>query len=337
MGDPVRKLDRTRRDARRFAADARALAARGRRRLEPGTREAVEAACAEVEAAAKEGDPARLSVALRALDAHWDEHLARLAKPPWRAYLEVAVAAVLLAVAVRVFVAEGFRIPSGSMAPTLLVGDHVLVSKLAYGVPVPFTRLRLGGEPPRRGDVIVFASPRARGGDVVKRVAGVAGDVVELRDQVLWINGIPQPRTAAGEVSYEERAEDGGPPYADTCRRYREALARGPLARADGDPASIEASWQAAAAEGVANHDVLQCRPARLASREGPFQVVAPGHVFVLGDNRDRSADSRGPAGWLVPVDRVAGRVSWVLVSFGPGGALGGRGPRLDRLLRAVE
>jgi signal peptidase I len=336
VADPVRKLARTRREARRFAADARALATRGGKRLEERVREAVEAACDEVEAAAKEGDPERLSAALRALDALWEQHLARLGRSPWRDYAEVMLLAVAVALLVRAVAVEGYRIPSGSMAPTLLAGDRVLVWKLGYGLRVPFTRLRLGGDPPRRGDVIVFENPRAPGLAVVKRVAGVPGDVVELRDEVLLVNGVPQPRTPDGDLAYEDRGEEGAAARRETCRRYREALARGPLAPADADPAALEAAWQAGASAGVANHEVLQCRGAPL-GREGPWQVVAPGHVFVLGDNRDRSADSRGAGGWQVPVDRVEGRVTRVFFSWGAGGAIAGRGPRLDRLLRQVE
>ncbi len=341
VADPVRKIERARRDARRFVADARRLAARHRKRFTKKVREEIDAACQEVKSAAAEGDPERLSVALRSLDALWDEHLARLGKPAWREYGEAILAAILVALAVRAIAVESFRIPSGSMAPTLLAGDHVLVSKLAYGFRVPFTRWRIpGGREPRRGDVIVFESPRERGVDVVKRVVGVPGDVIELREQVLLVNGVPQPRTPAGEVAYEEKSEATGAPFVDTCRRYREELAKGTLAAPEeGDPALVEAAWQAGASGGVASYDVIQCRRARLASREGPFQVVAPGHVFVLGDNRDRSADSRAAGGWQVPLERVTGKALVVFFSWGAGGAWShrGGGPRFERLFKLVE
>lgn len=339
MGDPIRKLERARRDARRFAADARRLAARAGKRITKKVREEITAAADEVDQAAGEGDPERLSQALRALDVLWGEHLAGRTKPVWREYGEAVLLAVALALVLRGFVVEAFRIPSGSMAPTLLSGDHVLVWKLAYGVRLPFTRLRLADlGAPRRGDVVVFASPRDPAADLVKRVVGVPGDVVELRDQVLYVNGVRQPRTPDGEVTYEERGEDGGA-FVDTCRRFREALAKGELAPPDGELAGAgEASWQGAAAAGVATYDVLQCRRTRLASREGPYEVVRPGHVFVLGDNRDRSADSRG-GGWQVPLGNVKGRAERVLFSWGRGGAWprSGTGLRLERLFKRVE
>jgi signal peptidase I len=338
VGDPARRLARARRDARRFAQDARRLAARQGRRLAQ-VREEIDRAAAEVDAAAEADDAARLSEALRRLDALWEEHLARRAKPLWREYAESTLAAVLVALLVRGFVVEAFRIPSGSMVPTLLVGDHILVSKLAYGLRIPFTHrgvVELGQ--PRRGDVIVFENPHDGGKDFVKRVVGVPGDVIELREQVLYVNGVAQPRTPVGELTYEERSEGGS--FADTCRLYREAVAKGDLAQPLFAAATqAESSWQRAAAAGVATYDVLQCRRARAEQREGPFEVVKPGYVFVLGDNRDRSADSRGEGGWQVPIDHVKGRATLVFWSWGQGGhgARGGAGARLERLFKRIE
>jgi signal peptidase I len=336
----ARRLARARRDARRFAKDARRLAARHAGRL-GAARSVIDAAADEVVEAAAAGEPERLSGALRALDALWEEHLHRRSKPLWREYGESILVAVAVALLVRGFVVEAFRIPSGSMVPTLLVGDHIFVSKLAYAVRVPFTHLRLLElAAPRRGDVIVFENPREPSKDYVKRVIGVPGDVIELREQVLLVNGVPQPRTPLGELAYEDWNEAKGERLVDTCRVYREALAKGELAQPSGEGAAeLETSWRNAAASGVATYDVLQCRRARLAASEGPYEVVRPGHVFVLGDNRDRSADSRGEGGWQVPFDHVQGRASVVFWSWGLGGlwARGDVGARVDRLFKSVE
>jgi signal peptidase I len=322
------------REALRFAREARRLARRRAKRLGE-LRGEVEAAAAEVEAAAAAGDPDALSPALQELTRLWDAHLAALQKPLWRSVLEVAVVAAVLALATRAFLADTSRVQSISMEPALLPGDVLLVRKSAYAVRIPFTHLRLADTgQPRRGDVIVFEDPRDPSSVYVKRVVGVPGDVVELREQVLLVNGVPQPRTAVGE--YALPAEVGRREGASICRRYREQLAKGELAPARAD--SGAARWDAAAAAGVATYDVLQCRRARPDSREGPFETVRPDHVFVLGDNRDNSADSRNPGGWQIPYGHIRGRAAFVLVSWGEGGwsPRGATGLRFERLFKAV-
>lgn len=247
-----------------------------------------------------------------------------------------ALVAALAALLVRTFAAEVFRIPSGSMVPTLQVGDHVLVWKLAYGLRHPWRdRLLADLGAPVRGDVIVFRHPRDPGKDYVKRVVGLPGDVVEVREGVLWVNGVPQPREAAGEATYEEQSDRSGKWWSDTCARYAERLALGPVAPPrDGSPEALADAWEQALAGGVQVHFVLQCRRPRRGESEGPFERVEGGHLFVMGDNRDRSQDSRSSGGWQVPLTHVRGRVVRVLGRFVRDGE---GGPRLDRLFKGVE
>ncbi|HEU4382240.1 MAG TPA: signal peptidase I [Anaeromyxobacteraceae bacterium] len=301
----------------------------------------IDGAVSEVEKAAEGEDRERLGQALVHLDGLWDRHLGPARRGVVIEYLEVVAMAVAATLLLRAFLAEPFRIPSSSMEPTLRAGDHILVNKLAYGPRIPFTQRRLFSlDAPRRGDVVVFGSPREPGQDLVKRVVGVPGDEVEVRDGVVSVNGVPQPREPLGEYAYEERNESTGVWWRDRCLRFRERLARGPLPPAGGDPPrDPRARFAAAAALGAASHEVLVCRRANAVGREGPFEVVAPGHVFVMGDNRDRSADSRGEGGWQVPLGMVKGRAALVWWSWGRGGHFffGQSGLRPERLFKRIE
>ena len=335
------RLARARRQALRFARDTRSAVRRHRTRLDLEVVRQIEEALSEVEAAAEGEDRERLGQALVRLDGMWERHLAMARRGVLREYLEVVVMAVAATLFLRAFLAEPFRIPSSSMEPTLRAGDHILLNKLAYGARLPFTQHRLFSlDPPRRGDVVVFESPRDPGQDLVKRVVGIPGDVVEVRDGALAINGVPQPREPEGEYAYEERNVSTGEWWRDRCLRFRERLARGPLPPlqddARGDP---KARWAAAAALGEASHLVLACRRTRPAGHQGPFEVVAPGHVFVMGDNRDRSADSRDDGGWQVPLGLVKGRASLVWWSWGRGGRFpfARSGLRPERLFKRIE
>lgn len=330
-------------EAVRFAAATRRFLERRGRGLSERVRAEARAAADALEAAAAAGDPALLGEASARLDLLWRDHLALAArKGPARELLESALLALAVALCARAFVVEAFKIPSSSMVPAVQVGDHILVSKLAYGLRLPFlNRFLVRWSEPRRGDVVVFANPREPGKDYIKRVIGLPGDVVELRDQVVYVNGVPQPRAPAGEVNYDEVSEDGTRWSTETCPAWQESLAR---ARVDpprsGVAQALDDAYAGAARGGALTHLVVQCRRGRLGEREGPFERVAPGHVFVLGDNRDRSADSRSGGGWQVPLANVKGRAQLVFWSWGRSGWAPRGGPaglRVERLFKRIE
>ncbi len=333
-----------REEALRLAvATRRFLERRGRRVPETARAEAL-AAAAAVEGAAAGQDGERLAEASAQLDLVWRDHLADVArKSTLRELLESALVALVAALFLRTFVVEAFKIPSSSMVPTLHVGDHILVSKLAYGVRLPVGRGWLvRWSEPRRGDVVVFANPQEPGKDYIKRVVGLPGDVVELRDQVVHVNGVPQPREPLADLTYDDLSETEGRWSRETCSAWRETLARG---RVDEPPSAVPRALAqtfaaALASGGGASHEVAQCRRARLGEREGPFERVWPGHVFVLGDNRDRSADSRSGGGWQVPLANIKGRASMVWWSWGGSGWTpwhGVAGLRPERLFKRIE
>jgi len=107
-------------------------------------------------------------------------------------YAEAIIIAILIALFIRTFVVQAFKIPSGSMKPTLLVGDHLLVSKFSYGVKIPYLRKTIiPWSEPNRGDIVVFIYPEDRSKDFIKRVIGVAGDTIEIRNKKIFLNGMP--------------------------------------------------------------------------------------------------------------------------------------------------
>jgi signal peptidase I len=118
--------------------------------------------------------------------------LERRSKSVFREYFEAIFIAILLALFIRTFVVQAFKIPSGSMLPTLQIGDHLLVNKFIYGVRLPFTgSMLIPFNEPDRGDVVVFKFPKDRSVDYIKRIIGTPGDTVEVRDKKVYINGEP--------------------------------------------------------------------------------------------------------------------------------------------------
>lgn len=111
-------------------------------------------------------------------------------KSVFREYFEAIIIAMILALFIRTFIIQAFKIPSGSMLPTLLIGDHLLVNKFIYGIRVPFTgKILIPITDPEKGDVVVFKYPKDRSIDYIKRVVGVPGDTVEIRDKKVYVNG----------------------------------------------------------------------------------------------------------------------------------------------------
>ncbi len=130
-------------------------------------------------------------------------------------YAEALIVALILAFFIRSFVVQAFKIPSGSMLQTLQIGDHLLVTKFAYGVKIPFTNtMILEREGPKHGDIIVFEFPEDPSKDFIKRVIGVPGDVIEIRDKKLFLNGVEQQESYIQHVdssSSVPRRDNFGP------------------------------------------------------------------------------------------------------------------------------
>ncbi len=198
--------------------------------------------------------------------------------------------AFALFVLVRTFVVEAFRIPTSSMENTLLVGDFLLVNKAVYGAEIPGTHLHFPAfAEPERGDVVVFAPPQDASKNYVKRLVGMPGDTLEMREKILYVNGHPMHE-----------------PYA----RYIDQR---------GDAVHPDMRWQS-------HHLIASTARTYHPTRDnwGPL-VVPPAQYFMLGDNRDNSEDSRY---WgFVPRDAIRGRPWFVYYSFDP--SLSGRMPWL--------
>lgn len=233
------------------------------------------------------------------VDGDLSEARTRLIMQPWwldwTAGLFPVIAVVFL---LRSFLFEPFKIPSGSMIPTLLVGDLILVNKFTYGVRLPVIHTKLTeGNKPQRGDVMVFRYPPKPSLDYIKRVVGVPGDEVAYLNKKLTINGKPVPKASLPEF-FDEDVMRYFKQYEETfdTRRFR-------LLNDDDRPAFV------AGAE-----DFPFKRNCRY-SVEGVVCKVPEGHYFMMGDNRDNSLDSRY---WgFVPDRNIVGKAFFIWMNFG--------------------
>lgn len=214
-------------------------------------------------------------------------------KEDWSELTRTALIAVMLALIIRTFLFEPFNIPSGSMIPNLLVGDYLFVTKYSYGYSRYSFPLGLGGfdgrimaDEPLRGDVVVFRLPTNTSVDYIKRVVGMPGDTVQMKNGRLYINDELVPREAIGMAEYDNQS--GG---RSRVMEYVETL-----------PGNVK-------------HTIYEEDDDQPLDNTDQF-VVPDGHYFMMGDNRDNSQDSRVLANvGFVPFDNIVGRADFIFFS----------------------
>lgn len=209
--------------------------------------------------------------------------------------IRTVVYAVLIALSIRVAAFEPFSIPSGSMIPTLLVGDYLFVSKFTYGYSrysLPFglpllSKERVFFTEPERGDVAVFKLPRDNSTDFIKRVIGLPGDRIQVIDGIVNINGVPVKRRKIEDHIYES-----GPGQFSRINRYIETLPNG------------------------REHLIVEQSDTNNGSDNTSIYTVPQDHYFMMGDNRDNSNDSRFSSVSFVPRENLVGRAEFIFFSI---------------------
>ena len=217
----------------------------------------------------------------------------------WLDTVKTVLFAILIALFVRSVAYEPFNIPSGSMKPTLLIGDYLFVSKFSYGyskyslpLSLPIIPGRVMFSEPERGDVVVFKLPTDNKTDYIKRIVGLPGDTIQLRNSILYINGKPSKRERI-----EDFVQDISPNRIQRVAQFRETL-----------PNGVE-------------HNILEYTEnmpeMNSLSDNTPVYTVPEGHYFGMGDNRDRSQDSRylSRVGFI-PKKNLVGRAEFLFFSI---------------------
>lgn len=222
-----------------------------------------------------------------------------------RENIESILWAAVIALILRSFVIEAYKIPSGSMIPTLLIGDHLFVNKYIYGLKIPFTFIKFFDyRKPRRGEVVIFTKPD-EGKDFVKRVIGIEGDTVEVRGHDVYLNGQLLKKEYIDEYSYPERDEFSGEYRTVRAQRYLETI------------------------DDVKHYIILRPDSPLMGFGDGVYKVPKDS-LFVMGDNRDNSSDSRF---WgMVHLKQVKGRAMFIWWSWG-----GGQGIQFKRIFQWIK
>ncbi len=246
MAFSAARMDRqVRREAKQLAREARRGLRRHRDRLPGSIAEGMSARLEAVVTAAETGDGDALRANMVVLDELVDEHLSFARKSTMREYAESIGMAVMIALLLRGFVIEAFKIPSGSMVPTMQIGDHIFVNKFLYGMRVPFTDKKIfDWRKPRRGEVVVFVYPCERDKDFIKRIVALPGDHVEIRCDTVYVNGkaVQQTLDDKSACSYWDYEEQGEMIAPGVGKRARDDSLLCPDARLDDPWASCRCS-----------------------------------------------------------------------------------------------
>jgi len=244
------------------------------------------------------------------------------AESPWVTGVMLAVSFALMAIVfaspllIRTFFFQPFNIPAGSMKPTLLVGDYFFVSKYAYGYSrytwpfAPPSSGRIWGSEPARGDVVVFRLPKDDSTDYIKRVIGLPGDRIQMKDGLLYINDLPVQRERLSDFVGEDPC---GSDATARVKRWKETLPNG------------------------VSYETLDCVDNGFYDNTNVY-TVPPGNFFMMGDNRDNSTDSRVlSAVGYVPFENVIGRAGMIFFSIAGGAKSEPPGFRFGRIGTVVR
>ncbi len=273
---------KARKRAKQLIKETKVVLEKNRSKLNPESVSIIEQKIGNAERALDTQNYEEILKTTEDLDSASADYLSKYIKSKLRQNIEALAFAILLALIIRTFVFQPFKIPSGSMIPTLLVGDHLLVNKFVYGTKIPFTDIEIFPiEKIKRGDVVVFTypnnerDPSKNGLYYIKRVVGLPGDEIDLNGRNLYINGGKVPIEYEGTYADKRNSEQ--------FDEYREDLF--------GE-----------------EHTVIFRKGKENTNRGSyiPVTKVPEGSVFVMGDNRDNSQDSRF---WgFVPIENIAGR-----------------------------